>query len=172
MKQVTTYSHAVIGTIGLLLLMMLPNLALSQTQTPAQTQTQTQAQAQAQSQTTSPERDALVLIGHASLPRIDIATAQRLYTGRAVEVAGVAVLPVNAATGSKARERFMAGVMNQEDDKYVAYWTVRKHVGKGTPPRELKTATEVIDFVQNTPGALGYVVAGDLKPGMNVVLRP
>ncbi len=169
MKQVTTYSCAVLSTMGLLLLAMLPNLALAQTSTSTATSA---TPASTQSTTASADRDALVLIGHASLPRIDLATAQRLYSGRAVEVAGVAVVPVNAAPSSKARERFMAGVMNQEDDKYVAYWTVRKHIGKGTPPRELKTAAEVIDFVQNTPGALGYIVAGDLKPGMNVVLRP
>jgi hypothetical protein len=169
MKQVTTYSCAVLCTISLLLLAMLPNLALAQTSTSTATSA---TPASTQSTTASADRDALVLIGHASLPRIDLATAQRLYSGRAVEVAGVAVVPVNAAPSSKARERFMAGVMSQEDDKYVAYWTVRKHIGKGTPPRELKTAAEVIDFVQNTPGALGYVVAGDLKPGMNVVLRP
>jgi ABC-type phosphate transport system substrate-binding protein len=118
------------------------------------------------------ERDALVLVGHPTVPHIDLATAQRLYTGRSVEVGGVTIVVVNAAPGSKLRERFMATVMNQEDDKYVAYWTVRKHVGKGTPPRELKSAAEVIDFVQATPGGLGYVAAGDLRPGLNIVLRP
>ena len=124
------------------------------------------AQAQAQ------DREALVLIGHPSVPRFDVATAQRLYTGRSVEVGGVAVVVLNAAPGSKLRERFMATVLNQDDDKYVAYWTVRKHIGKGTPPREVKTAGEVIDIVQATPGAVGYVHAADLKPGLNVVLRP
>jgi hypothetical protein len=118
------------------------------------------------------DREAPVLIGHPTLPRIDLATAQRLYTGRAVEVGGVAVVVVNVTPGSRLRERFMAGVMNQDDDRYVAYWTVRKHVGKGTPPRELKSAAEVIDFVQATPGGLGYVAAGDLRPGLNIVLRP
>jgi len=74
--------------------------------------------------------------------------------------------------GSKTRERFMASVMAMDDDKYVAYWTVRKHVGKGTPPRELKSSAEVIDFVQATPGGVGYVLASELKPGLNVLLKP
>jgi ABC-type phosphate transport system substrate-binding protein len=117
------------------------------------------------------DREALVLIGHPTVPRIDLPTAQRLYTGRAVEVGGVAVVVLNAAPGSRLRERFMAAVLNQDDDKYVAYWTVRKHIGKGTPPREMRSAAEVIDFVQSTPGAVGYVSTGDLRPGLNVVLR-
>jgi hypothetical protein len=118
------------------------------------------------------ERDALVFIAHASVPHLDVSTTQRLYTGRLVEVAGVALMPVNSAPGSKARERFLAMIVNQDDEKYTAYWTVRKHIGKGTPPRDLKSATEVMDFVQNTPGAVGYVLASEMKPGLNVVLRP
>lgn len=118
------------------------------------------------------DREALVLIGHPGVPHLDVSTVQRLYTGRAVEVAGAAVVVFNATPGSKLRYRFMATVLNQDDDKYVAYWTVRKHIGKGAPPREVKTAAELIDLVQSTPGAVGYVYASDLKAGLNVVLRP
>jgi len=118
------------------------------------------------------EREALVLIGNANVPRIDATTVQKLYTGRAVEVNGLAVTVFNAPAGSKARERFMAGVMAMDDDKYVAYWTVRKHVGKGTPPREFRTAAELIDHVQANPGAVGYLLASEVRPGLNVVLKP
>lgn len=116
--------------------------------------------------------DALVLIGHGDVPRMDAATAQRVYTGRVVELGGVALVAVNAAPGSKARERFLAGVVSMDEERYTGYWTVRRHVGKGTPPRELRSAAEVIDFVQATPGAVGYVLASELKSGLNVVLRP
>jgi len=118
------------------------------------------------------EREALVLIGNANVPRIDATTVQKLYTGRAVEVNGLAVTVFNAPAGSKARERFMAGVMAMDDDKYVAYWTVRKHVGKGTPPREFRTAAELIDHVQANPGAVGYLLASEVRPGLNVILKP
>jgi ABC-type phosphate transport system substrate-binding protein len=118
------------------------------------------------------EREAVVLIGHASVPRIDAPTAQKLYTGRAVEIGNQAVTVFNAAAGSKARERFMASVMAMDDGRYVAYWTVRKHVGKGTPPREFQSATELIEHVQANPGSVGYLLASELRPGLNVILRP
>lgn len=118
------------------------------------------------------DREGVVLIGHPGLQRIDLATAQRLFTGRAVEVAGTPVTPFNLVVGQRARERFMATVMVMDDDKYIAYWTVRKHVGKGTPPRELRSAAEVIEQVSSTPGAVGYILASELRPGLNVLLRP
>lgn len=116
--------------------------------------------------------DDLVVVGHASVPKLDLQTLQRLYTGRVVEVGGVSLVVANGAPGSAVRQRFLAQVMQQDDDKYRAYWTVRRHVGKGTPPRELRSTAEVLEFVQSTPGAVAYLTAAELKPGVNVVARP
>lgn len=118
------------------------------------------------------DRDAIVLIGHAGAPRLDSATVQRLYTGRAVEVGGAPVVVVNGIPGTLLRERFMATVMDEDDDKFIAYWTVRKYIGEGTPPRELKSLADVVAFVQATSGGVGYVAASEIRPGMNVVWRP
>lgn len=113
-----------------------------------------------------------VVIAHTSVGRVDAATLQRLYTGRAIEAGGVPVTVVNAAPGSAARERFLTQVVKLDNDRYVAYWTVRRHVGKGVPPHDLRSAAEVIDFVLNTPGGLGYISTAELRPGLNVVFRP
>lgn len=115
--------------------------------------------------------DDLAIVAHPSVPKLDLPTLQRLYTGRIVEVNGQNLTVVNAAPGSAVRQRFLAAVVQQDDEKYRAYWTVRRHIGKGTPPRELRNATEVQDFVQATPGAVGYVLASELRPGLNVIAR-
>lgn len=113
-----------------------------------------------------------VLIGSAGMARIDATTAARLYTGRTIEVAGQAVTVVNAPVGSPLRHRFLALVLQQDDDQYRAYWTVRRHVGKGAPPRELATSADVIAQVTANPGTVGYIDASELRAGMNVLLRP
>lgn len=115
---------------------------------------------------------AIVVVAHPGVARVDAATLARLYTGRAIEVAGQPVSVVNALPGQPRRDRFLHQVLGQDNDRYVAYWTVRRHVGKGAPPRELKSAAEVIDFVTATPGGIGYITAAELRPGLNVVFRP
>ena len=112
-----------------------------------------------------------VVIAHAGVARVDAPTLQRLYTGRAIEVAGIPVTVVNLPAGDPLRARFLQQVAGLDDDRYVAYWTVRRHVGKGAPPRELDSAAAVLDFVAGTPGALGYVAVTDLRPGSNVICR-
>jgi ABC-type phosphate transport system substrate-binding protein len=112
----------------------------------------------------------VIIIAHPSVRKIDILTVQRIFTGKIIETAGVHVVAVNLGSGA-LRDRFLRRFLNQDDDKYTAYWTVRRFIGKGTPPREVSNAAEVINFVQTTPGAIGYIDESEIKPGLNVVAR-
>lgn len=115
--------------------------------------------------------DGLVLIGNASLKGVNADLIKRIYSGRVVEVDGIAVRPVNLSTGSGLRQRFLDAVLQQSDADYVAYWTVRRYIGKGTPPVELRSSAEVIDYVGRTPGALGYIEATEVRPSLHVLWR-
>ena len=113
----------------------------------------------------------VVIIGHPSLARLDVATLERIYTGRVIEVDGIPVKPVNANSGSAVRNRFLQVYLNEDEDKYTAYWTVRRYIGKGVSPRELTSSADVINFVKSTPGAIGYIDEADVQPGVNVLLK-
>lgn len=115
--------------------------------------------------------DGVVVIGHANLKRLDAPTVARIYTGKVIEVDGVPVTAVNAHSGSAVRNRFLQVFLNQDEDKYTAYWTVRRYIGKGASPRELVSSSEVISFVNATPGAIGYIDEVDVRPGLNVLLK-
>ena len=96
----------------------------------------------------------VVVIGHATLTRVDVATLEKIYTGKVIEVDGIPVKPVNANSGSAVRNRFLQIYLNEDEDKYTAYWTVRRYIGKGVSPRELTSSADVINFVKSTPGAI------------------
>lgn len=113
----------------------------------------------------------IVVIAHPTVHKMDLATVQRIFMGKAIEVDGVRVSPANGAATMPSRQRFLAQYLQTNEDQYVAYWTVRRYVGKGTPPHEVRQTAEMIDFVSKTPGAVGYVDESELPPGMNVVLR-
>ncbi len=111
-----------------------------------------------------------VVIGHPGLEAMDRTVVGRIYTGRTVQINGNSLQPVNLQAGDAKRAGFLAAVLQQSDDEYVAYWIVRRAIGKGTPPPELSTAQAVIDFVRSTNGAVGYIDDADLLPGLNVLL--
>jgi len=113
----------------------------------------------------------IVVIGNSNVPKMDAATIQKVYTGKFISVAGVNVTPVGVKPGMAARNRFLQEYLNQDEEKYTAYWTVRRYIGKGAPPAELASAADVINYVLSTPGAVGYIDEAELKQGVNVVAR-
>ena len=113
----------------------------------------------------------IVVIGNSNVPKMDAVTIQKVYTGKFITVSGVNVKPVGVKPGTTARNRFLKEFLNQDEEKFTAYWTVRRYIGKGTPPSDLASAAAVISYVQSTPGAVGYIEEADLKPGMNVIAR-
>ena len=115
--------------------------------------------------------DGVVVIGNANLRRVDANTIAKIYTGKIIEVDGVPVTAINANSGSAVRNRFLQAYLKQDEDKYTAYWTVRRYIGKGASPRELTRSADVINFVNSTPGAIGYIDEADVEPGINVLLR-
>ena len=112
----------------------------------------------------------IVVIGNANLTKLDAETIPKIFTGKVLDVGGINIIAVNAIPGN-LRDRFLRTFLKQSDEKYVAYWTVRRYIGKGVPPKELRDAADVINFVQSTPGAIGYIDEADLKPGLNVLVR-
>lgn len=115
--------------------------------------------------------DSLAVIAHPGVRSLDAEAIRRVYSGRMVELDGQPLRPLQLTAGSPLRRRFAAAVLQQSDEDFVAYWTVRRYIGKGAPPRELGSAAEVIAQVNATPGAIGYVDVSDLKPGLHVLLR-
>ena len=115
--------------------------------------------------------EGLVIVTNPLLKGIDAEMVKRIYTGRVVELEGLALRPVNLAPASPVRLRFLRSFLQQTEQDYVGYWTVRRYIGKGVPPQELRSSDEVIEHVLRTPGAVAYLDARDLRPGLQVVLR-
>jgi len=120
-----------------------------------------------------PQADLINLSQRATADGLEIHDQQTWAVGSAYALtpSGAPVIVVNAPPGSSVRNRFLNTYVEQDEERYVAYWTVRRFIGKGLPPKEMDSAAAVIEFVQKTPGAIGYVDAAELRPGLNVLAR-
>jgi ABC-type phosphate transport system substrate-binding protein len=115
----------------------------------------------------------VAVIGNQSLKttKIDKEMLGRIFTGRMVMVAGISVQPVNTKAGEVSRAVFIREILHKSDDEYIAYWIVRRAIGKGAPPPEMTTVQDMVVFIVSTPGAIGYIDASQVTPGMNVLMR-
>jgi len=114
----------------------------------------------------------LLVVANADTPPLDEVMLQRVYLGKVVEVDGKPITPVNLAKGNAARKAFMEHVLTQDDERFIGYWTVRRYIGKGSPPREFATAEQQLQYLRATPGAVGYVDDSvDVTQGLRTLLK-
>lgn len=93
----------------------------------------------------------------------------RLYTGRSNNLNGAAVEPLNLSDGHDLRNSFDNDVLGRSPSQVKAYWSKLVFTGKGSPPKEVGSAAEVIDLVAKNPNIIGYVSKADVTDNVKVV---
>lgn len=79
-----------------------------------------------------------------------------VYLGEKQFVGPIKLVPVDNAA---VQGDFLAKALNMEASRYGALWTKKGFRGALAAPAIKSGDTEVIGFVKNTPGAIGYVSA-------------
>ena len=82
---------------------------------------------------------------------------------------GQPAVPVEPSGKSPVRQRFDQEIFGKPVIAISAYWQQMIFGGKGVPPPEKPSDAEVVGFVRDTPGAVGYVWAGADASGVKVV---
>ena len=77
--------------------------------------------------------------------------------------------PVNLDADSDTRQAFAKSVHGKSVNAIKAYWQKKIFTGKGVPPVEKKSDAEVIAFVKENSGAIGYVSSNTAVSGVKVL---
>lgn len=102
-----------------------------------------------------------------SLPRATVAALFLKQTRRWDN--GTDVLPIDQGERSHVRAHFSREVLRRPAGAVKAYWNQRVFLGRDTPPREVATDAQVVEFVATHPGAIGYVSPSARLTGVRVV---
>ncbi len=97
--------------------------------------------------------------------------AKKIWLGKKKSMPGggvvkLADLPIGEAT----RREFYSSVVKKKEKQLKAYWAKISFTGKGYPPQIFESESEVIEWVANTPGAMGYVSSTAINDSVNVLL--
>ena len=82
---------------------------------------------------------------------------------------GQAVSPVDQSAKASVRESFSQDILGKSVGAIKSYWQQFVFAGKGTPPVEKNNDSEVLEYVKNNAGAVGYVSSGANTAGVNVI---
>ena len=72
---------------------------------------------------------------------------------------GAKVLPVDLKEDSDTRSAFSKAIHRKKASSIEAYWQQRIFSGRDVPPPKMSSVEEVLMFVEQNPGAIGYVPA-------------
>lgn len=82
---------------------------------------------------------------------------------------GATATPVEPAKGSAARAAFTKTVLGRSVQSLDTYWQQQIFSGRDVPPVSQATDDEVVAYVRNNPGAIGYVSGTAATPGVKVI---
>lgn len=116
----------------------------------------------------------VVVVGHLEGPSsLDANQIRDLYTGRASQLPdGKSAVPLDLEAGSALREEFHTKVTGRSQAQLNAFWAQQVFTGKGHPPRTVDSTTSMKATVAATPGAVGYIEAGEVDGSVKVLLTP
>lgn len=109
--------------------------------------------------------DPIVVIVNAANPvdNLSVSELKKLFmSDRSKWDTGKSVAPVMVAAGAPERTAFLKTVCGMNDADFGKYFVQAAFNGKSaTPPKEVGSAASVKAFVAGSPGAIGFVKAGD-----------
>ncbi|SEA01601.1 phosphate ABC transporter substrate-binding protein [Alkalimonas amylolytica] len=93
----------------------------------------------------------------------------RVFMGRSGDIAGETFIPVNLADSHPAKAHFDQAVLGRSSSQIKAYWSRLVFTGKGTPPKEVGSDSEVLTLVAKNPNIIGYVPLSMVDDSVRVV---
>lgn len=95
-----------------------------------------------------------------------------LYMGKKLNFPdGENVNALDQEMDSDIRETFYKSLVNKSVPQVNAYWARLLFTGRVKPPKTLADSTEILQWVQNTPQAIGYIDSTLLDDSVKEVYR-
>lgn len=104
-------------------------------------------------------------------PSLSLKQLSRLFLKKELRwPSGFGVLPVDQVANSPVRAAFSEDVLDKSVSQVQSYWRKVLFSGLDVPPPELESDEQVLDFVSQNAGAVGYVARGTaLREGVKVL---
>jgi ABC-type phosphate transport system substrate-binding protein len=116
--------------------------------------------------------DVVVIVNAANKAEIDEGAVSRIYLAQVRTFPGGAeAAAVDQKDGAAVREEFTDKLLHKAPAHIKSYWAQQKFTGGVKPLKQLANDDAVVQFVKDTPNAIGYVDAAKVRDGVKVVLK-
>jgi ABC-type phosphate transport system substrate-binding protein len=113
-----------------------------------------------------------VLVAHPSVSATTLSRAEASRMFMRLQTTwpdGGHVRPVDQAKSSPLRDAFSREVLGKSPSAVDQYWTQAIFSGRAVPPVEKRSDADVLAYVRENPGAIGYVSASSPAEGVKKI---
>lgn len=114
--------------------------------------------------------DIAVIVNPANANVLTDKDISRAFLGKLKTFAdGQSIEPINSKSSNAARTEFEQKVLKKSSSQVKAYWSKLVFTGKGKPPQELASDSDILKAVASSANAIGYVDAKSVDGSVKVV---
>ena len=121
----------------------------------------------------TPAADEVAIVVNSTNPvnSLTLAELRKIYFGdRQYWKGNLPVVLLMRSQGSRERDVVLRVVFEMTEDRYTKYWVAKvMRAEVSDPPASLYSFGMLQEGVRGNPGAIGYVNANDLRPGVKVL---
>jgi hypothetical protein len=111
----------------------------------------------------------VVIVSSSVSDAVNADMVQKIYLGKKSKWEdGSSITPVALQQGT-VHDAFLEKFIKKTSSQFETYWKQMIFSGKGVPPKAFATEAELYDFVNKTPGAVGYVDSATPHEGVKEV---
>ena len=126
---------------------------------------------QVAAQTAARSDVAIIVNRNNPVVNLTLADLRKIYRGERQYWAGNSpVIPLMRAPGAPEREVILRVVFEMSEERYTQYWVAKvMRAEVSDPPAALYSHGIMQEGVRGNPGAIGYVLQGDVHEGVKVL---
>lgn len=81
---------------------------------------------------------------------------------------GMKAVPVTLESGD-AHEKFLKLYIKKSSSQFSTFWKQAVFTGQGIPPKSVSSEADVVKFVSENPGAVGYILPSTPHDGVKIL---
>jgi ABC-type phosphate transport system substrate-binding protein len=114
----------------------------------------------------------IVIIGNKSISemRLDKRELKNIFLGRKTIWSDNKKIVFITQEDQAISQRFLKEYINMTPDQMLEYWKEKVFTGQGTPPRSFPSNGEIIQYISQTPGAIGYVSSREGLDNVKIIM--
>lgn len=113
----------------------------------------------------------ILVVANTSVPidTLEVVELQRIYLSKRTRWPDDTRVVATMLKDGPVHRTFVEQILDRTLAKFATYWKQIVFTGQGVPPKSFETEDDLLDFVAETPGAIGYVSARTGTEGVRVL---